>query len=112
MAEEQRPEEVQRWTAKRRAALGAENALRARPKVSSNAFFAASKKSVYGSIMSPASAKPAPPLLTGSNGTTLDGHARPSTIAARDYFARYNPNSWLEIGGVCMDPAPCARLLL
>jgi hypothetical protein len=74
--------------------------------VSSNAFFAASKKIVYGSIISPASAKPELPLLAGSNGTTPNGHTRPSAIAARDNFARYNPNSWLDIGGALQSPAP------
>ena len=69
---------------------------------SSNAFFAASKKSASGSIISPASARLAPPLLSGSNGTMPNGPPRLSAIAARDNFARYNSNSWLEIGGACM----------
>jgi hypothetical protein len=36
-------------------------------------------------------------------GSTLDGHTRPSAIAARDNFARYNPNSWLDIGGALQE---------
>jgi hypothetical protein len=31
--------------------------------------------------------------------TTPNGPTRPSAIAARGSFARYNPNSWLDIGG-------------
>jgi hypothetical protein len=65
--------------------------------VSSNASFAASRKRVYGSITSPASVKPAPPLLTGWNGITPNGCTRPSAIAARVSFARYNPNSCPDI---------------
>jgi transposase InsO family protein len=31
-------------------------------------------------------------------------------IAACVRSVGYNPNSWLDSGGACMDPAPCARL--
>jgi putative transposase len=41
----------------------------------------------------------APPLLSGSNGTTPNGPTRLSAIAARDNFARYNLNSWLDFEG-------------
>jgi len=53
-----------------------------------------------------------PPLLSGSNGTTPGVLTRHSDIAAHVSFARYISNSWLDIRGACMDPAPCARLLL
>ena len=44
-------------------------------------------------------------ITHGSNGIMPNGPTRLSAIAARDNFARYNSNSWLEIGGACMDPA-------
>jgi hypothetical protein len=40
--------------------------------------------------------KPAPPLLTRSNGTTPNDRTRPSAIAACGSFARGNPN-WLTV---------------
>jgi hypothetical protein len=41
----------------------------------------------------------APPLLTASSGTTLNGPIGLSAIGARDNFARYNLNSWLDNRG-------------
>ena len=43
---------------------------------------------------------------TARRGSTLDGHTRPSAIAARDNFARYNPHSWLDSGGAVQGFVP------
>jgi hypothetical protein len=65
---------------------------------SAKRFFRGIKEGASGNLTSPASVKPAPPLLTGSNGTTPNGAPDPRAIAADGSFARYNPNSWLDIG--------------
>jgi hypothetical protein len=56
---------------------------------SSNASFAVSRKSASGNITSAISPKPVRLLLSESNGTTPTGRTKPSAIAARDSFARY-----------------------
>jgi putative transposase len=60
-------------------------------------FFRSLKEECVCNITSPASPKPAPLLLTGSNSITPSGPTRLSAIAACGRFARYNPNSWLKI---------------
>jgi len=50
-------------------------------------FFRSLKEELFGSITSAASPKPAPSLLSGSNGTMLNGPTRRSAIAARDSSA-------------------------
>src|SRR5260221_5623650 len=67
--------------------------------VSSSASSVVLKRSASGYITSAASPKLAPPLPSGSNGTTSRVLTSHSAIAARISSASYNPNSWLDTKG-------------
>jgi hypothetical protein len=61
--------------------------------------FGVSRRSASGCTTSAASPELAPPLLSGSNGTTPGVLISHSAIAARVSSARFNPNSWLDSRG-------------
>jgi len=100
--EEEGTEEVQRWTAKRRAALvisllkGETTVVEAARRHGLKVAEVEDWRERFVSLLSP---RPVLPLLSGSIGTTPSALTRRLAIAARGNSARFNPNLWLDSGG-------------
>ena len=62
-------------------------------------FFRSFKEECVWQHNSATSPKPELPLLIGFNGTTPNGHTRPSAIAVHISSVGYNLNWWLDSGG-------------